>query len=99
MSGQFNHRTCQSSRTVFRRLKRSRVAPRPGKGYGALPPRRMSWDFNYPYNPYSVYNPISRCPIPPVENRFNAEIDTGEKSFHDTETHCGVATSGIRSTR
>ena len=48
MSDQFDHRTFQSGRTVFRRLERRQVALELGKGYGVLPPRRMSKEFNSP---------------------------------------------------
>ncbi|MBF9223105.1 DUF1684 domain-containing protein [Hymenobacter ruricola] len=40
-------------------------------------------DFNRAYNPYCAYNNEYSCPVPPAENRLQAAIPAGEKSFHD----------------
>ena len=48
-----------------------------------LEDERILVDFNYAYNPYCAYNPHWSCPIPPVENRLQAPIQGGEKSFPD----------------
>lgn len=39
-------------------------------------------DFNLAFNPVCVYNPKTRCPIPPDENFLNVKITAGEKDFH-----------------
>jgi uncharacterized protein len=39
-------------------------------------------DFNLAFNPVCVYNPKTRCPIPPDENFINVKILAGEKDFH-----------------
>ena len=38
-------------------------------------------DFNNAFNPYCVYNPKTKCPIPPEENHLNVRIEAGEKDF------------------
>lgn len=38
-------------------------------------------DFNKAYNPYCAYNHIYSCPIPPVENHLDIEINAGVKAF------------------
>ena len=40
-------------------------------------------DFNQAYNPYCAYNNEYSCPVPPAENRLQATIAAGEKSFHE----------------
>lgn len=40
-------------------------------------------DFNTSYNPYCAYNHKYSCPIVPLENDLNIEINAGVKKFHD----------------
>lgn len=40
-------------------------------------------DFNKAYNPYCAYNYKYSCPIVPLENDLNIEIEAGVKKFHD----------------
>lgn len=42
-------------------------------------------DFNYAYNPFCVYNYQYTCPVPPAENKLDAAIYAGEKSY--TQAH------------
>ena len=46
-----------------------------------LPDGRLVLDFNLAYNPYCAYNERYSCPIPPAENRLEAVIQAGEKSY------------------
>ncbi|PXY47395.1 DUF1684 domain-containing protein [Flavobacterium hydrophilum] len=39
-------------------------------------------DFNQAYNPYCAYNHKYSCPIVPLENDLNVEINAGVKTFH-----------------
>ena len=43
----------------------------------------LTLDFNRAYNPYCAYNNAYSCPVPPAENRLQAAIAGGEKSFHE----------------
>lgn len=38
-------------------------------------------DFNNSFNPFCVYNPKTKCPIPPNENHLKVAIKAGEKDF------------------
>ena len=38
-------------------------------------------DFNNAFNPYCIYNPKTKCPIPPSENHLKVKIEAGEKDF------------------
>jgi uncharacterized protein len=38
-------------------------------------------DFNNAFNPYCVYNPKTKCPIPPEVNHLKVKIEAGEKDF------------------
>ncbi|HLF34729.1 MAG TPA: DUF1684 domain-containing protein [Cyclobacteriaceae bacterium] len=38
-------------------------------------------DFNLAYNPYCAYVEGYICPLPPPENRIDAEINAGEKNY------------------
>ena len=38
-------------------------------------------DFNNAFNPFCVYNPKTKCPIPPEENHLDVKIAAGEKDF------------------
>lgn len=40
-------------------------------------------DFNKAYNPYCVYNHEYSCPIVPLENELDVEINAGVKKYHD----------------
>lgn len=40
-------------------------------------------DFNKAYNPYCAYNHKYSCPIVPLDNDLNIEINAGVKKFHD----------------
>lgn len=40
-------------------------------------------DFNQAYNPYCAYNYEYSCPIVPLENDLDIEINAGVKKFHD----------------
>ncbi|MDD5149959.1 MAG: DUF1684 domain-containing protein [Flavobacterium sp.] len=40
-------------------------------------------DFNTSYNPYCAYSHRYSCPIVPLENDLNIEINAGVKKFHD----------------
>ncbi len=40
-------------------------------------------DFNKAYNPYCAYNHKYSCPIVPLENDLDIEINAGVKKFHD----------------
>lgn len=40
-------------------------------------------DFNKAYNPYCAYNYEYSCPIVPLENDLDIEINAGVKKFHD----------------
>ncbi len=40
-------------------------------------------DFNKAYNPYCAYNYKYSCPIPPEENRLDAEIRAGARDFEE----------------
>jgi uncharacterized protein len=39
-------------------------------------------DFNEAYNPPCAYNPYTTCPLPPPQNRLDARIEAGEKTYH-----------------
>lgn len=47
------------------------------------PDGRFHVDFNQAYNPYCAYNEEWSCPITPAENRVEAPIPAGEKTFED----------------
>lgn len=38
-------------------------------------------DFNMAYNPYCAYNPRYSCPLVPLENHLQIEINAGEKTY------------------
>ena len=38
-------------------------------------------DFNKAFNPYCAYNHKYSCPIPPLENSLETEINAGEKAY------------------
>ena len=40
-------------------------------------------DFNKAYNPYCAYNYKYSCPIVPLENDLEIEVNAGVKKFHD----------------
>lgn len=44
---------------------------------------KVTIDFNKAYNPYCAYNYEYSCPIVPLENDLNIEINAGVKKFHD----------------
>ncbi|GEP50942.1 hypothetical protein FNO01nite_16140 [Flavobacterium noncentrifugens] len=44
---------------------------------------QVAIDFNTAYNPYCAYNHKYSCPIVPLENDLNIEINAGVKKFHD----------------
>ena len=44
---------------------------------------KVTIDFNKAYNPYCAYNHEYSCPIVPLENDLNIEINAGVKKFHD----------------
>lgn len=46
------------------------------------PGGRVILDFNQAYNPPCAYNPYTTCPLPPPENRLDARIEAGEKTYH-----------------
>ena len=39
-------------------------------------------DFNKAFNPYCAYNHKYSCPIPPLENSLEIEINAGEKGYN-----------------
>ncbi|MDA3822158.1 MAG: DUF1684 domain-containing protein [Bacteroidales bacterium] len=39
-------------------------------------------DFNRAYNPPCAFSPFATCPLPPVENLLDIEIEAGEKGVH-----------------
>ena len=41
-------------------------------------------DFNKAYNPPCVFTDYATCPLPPPQNRLDAEIQGGEKNYGDT---------------
>jgi uncharacterized protein (DUF1684 family) len=43
---------------------------------------RLVVDFNKAYNPPCAFNPYSTCPLPPVDNRLDLKVTSGEKDFH-----------------
>ena len=45
--------------------------------------QKVTIDFNKAYNPYCAYNYEYSCPIVPLENDLNIEINAGVKKFHD----------------
>lgn len=53
----------------------------------AVGAKRLLVDFNYAYNPYCAYNAHWSCPIPPEENRLDAAIRAGERSFSGALHH------------
>lgn len=42
---------------------------------------KVTIDFNKCYNPWCAYSDGYNCPIPPVENHFELEIEAGEKMW------------------
>ncbi|MCW1148930.1 DUF1684 domain-containing protein [Flavobacterium lacisediminis] len=44
---------------------------------------KITIDFNQAYNPYCAYNYEYSCPIVPLENDLDIEINAGVKKFHD----------------
>jgi hypothetical protein len=44
---------------------------------------KVTIDFNQAYNPYCAYNYKYSCPIVPLENDLDIEINAGVKKFHD----------------
>lgn len=44
-------------------------------------------DFNKNYNPYCAYSDGYNCPIPPVKNHLNIEVNAGEKNFRKEKKH------------
>ncbi|WP_264549252.1 DUF1684 domain-containing protein [Flavobacterium sp. N2820] len=44
---------------------------------------KVTVDFNQAYNPYCAYNYEYSCPIVPLENDLDIEINAGVKKFHD----------------
>jgi len=44
---------------------------------------KVTIDFNQAYNPYCAYNYEYSCPIVPLENDLDIEINAGVKKFHD----------------
>ena len=47
----------------------------------ALVGNKMEIDFNNAHNFYCAYNESFICPIPPKENKINAELRAGEKTY------------------
>ena len=43
---------------------------------------RVIVDFNYAYNPSCAYDDRWVCPLAPVENHLDIEINAGELKFH-----------------
>lgn len=39
-------------------------------------------DFNKTYNPPCVFSPFATCPLPPLQNRLNVKILSGEKMWY-----------------
>jgi uncharacterized protein (DUF1684 family) len=50
-----------------------------GSDLGAAADGRLVLDFNFAYNPSCAYDPRWACPLPPRENRLDAEIRGGER--------------------
>ena len=42
---------------------------------------RVRLDFNYAYNPSCAYDPRWACPLAPEENRLDAPVPAGERSY------------------
>lgn len=42
---------------------------------------KIELDFNKAFNPYCAYSDGYNCPIPPLENHLNVEINAGERDF------------------
>jgi hypothetical protein len=42
---------------------------------------RLVLDFNFAYNPSCAYDPGWACPLPPPENRLDADIRAGERNI------------------
>lgn len=42
---------------------------------------KIDIDFNTSYNPWCAYSQGYNCPIPPVENHFDFEVNAGEKKY------------------
>lgn len=47
----------------------------------ALVGNKIEIDFNNAHNFYCAYNESFICPIPPKENKINAEVKAGEKTY------------------
>lgn len=39
-------------------------------------------DFNKAYNPPCAFSPFATCPLPPLENMLELEVEAGEKAVH-----------------
>jgi uncharacterized protein len=52
-----------------------------GRGVTVLPGDRVRLDFNYAYNPSCAYDDRWACPLAPEENRVEAPIRAGEKTY------------------
>lgn len=53
-----------------------------GRGVALEPDGRVRLDFNYAYNPSCAYDDAWACPLAPYENRLDAEIRAGERTYH-----------------
>ena len=51
--------------------------------HGITQPGTVVLDFNKAINWPCAYTEYGTCPLPPVQNRFAAEIPAGEKRYHD----------------
>ncbi len=51
--------------------------------HGIAQPGAVVLDFNKAINWPCAYTEYGTCPLPPVQNRFAAEIPAGEKRYHD----------------
>lgn len=52
-----------------------------GADLGNASDDRLILDFNFAYNPSCAYSPQWDCPLPPVQNWLERQIEAGEKRF------------------
>lgn len=43
---------------------------------------KVTIDFNRAYNPPCAFSPFATCPLPPMQNILDIEIDAGERAVH-----------------
>ena len=70
-----------TSRTTTYGAGRQLIAERPSNGIQA--PGELILDFNQATNWPCAYTEYGTCPLPPLQNRFNALLPAGEKRYHD----------------